>query len=460
MPSYQLEVSVTEKCNLGCPYCYVANQDKFMTPEIFDAAWPEFLQLIDRSKAYGGQFHLSFFGGEPLLNVPLMKHVAEKVNTPEYKDRLVGLTMISNLSLITEEIADFLEEYKIGTSWSFDGISANESRPIIKNMGENKGYANVLEMYNDKQHLIRRVTKYNKTCKVMIFPGNIDSMTENFEFLVEFGIPCPDFSIVRDDVWSLEDLHKFRVECRRMADKTIEYYEKGRLISNGMFNLALQDMLLGLSKQKRPFGCFAGHHGSIMSVDGTFYPCARFGSKKLLPMKGTEYNFDYFQSLFNPLAFDKCKGCGLYKVCNAGCTYSQLRNGNKPVDSVCELFHMYYEEAIRIVDKCKDMPVFQTYMKTLWGGRTGFYEPRDIEEKLDVFKMVDESWDKVRNRREETDYAAYNEYRETLEFLQNKPGHNVKKVAQEDPSEQFHGVTGGPAFDPSQLKHKIQPQIA
>ena len=48
-----------------------------------------------------------------------------------------------------------------------------------------------------------------------------------------------------------------------------------------MFNLPIQDMLLGLTKQKRPFGCFAGHHGSIMAVDGTFYPCARFGSKKL-----------------------------------------------------------------------------------------------------------------------------------------------------------------------------------
>ena len=48
MPSYQLEISVTEKCNLGCPYCYVANVDKFMTTEIFDKAWPEFLQLIDK----------------------------------------------------------------------------------------------------------------------------------------------------------------------------------------------------------------------------------------------------------------------------------------------------------------------------------------------------------------------------------------------------------------------------
>ena len=139
MPSYQLEISVTEKCNLGCPYCYVANVDKFMTPEIFDKAWPEFLQLIEKSKAHGQQFHLSFFGGEPLLNVPLMDHVCKKVKVPEYEDRLVGLTMISNLSLINEEIADWILENQIGCSWSFDGISANESRPIIKKL---KNYFN------------------------------------------------------------------------------------------------------------------------------------------------------------------------------------------------------------------------------------------------------------------------------------------------------------------------------
>ena len=391
MPEYHLEVSVTEKCNLGCPYCYVANQDKFMTPEVFDSAWPEFIKLVDRSRSHAeGKFHITFFGGEPLLNMELIKHATHKVrNDSFYSHRLHALSIISNMTLINDEIADWLEENQVGISWSFDGISSNETRPVIKNMGENKGYSSVFEMYNEKQHLIRRLTKYSKTCKVMIFPGNVDAMTENFEFLVEFGIPCPDFSVVRDDIWSTEDLQHFRREVRRLADKQIEYLSQGKLAICGLFNLPLQDMLIGLTKQKRPFGCFAGVSGSVMAVDGSFYPCARFGSKKVLPMKGEEYNFSYFQQIFNPKTYNKCKGCELYKVCNAGCTYSQIRNGNKPVDSVCELFHMYYDEAIRIVDKCKDFPTFQDYMGKIFKGRDGFYTPFDIEEKKDLFDMLD-----------------------------------------------------------------------
>jgi len=391
MPEYHLEVSVTEKCNLGCPYCYVANQDKFMTPEVFDKAWPEFIQLVDRSRSHSeGKFHITFFGGEPLLNMELIKHATHKVrNDPFYSKRLHAVSIISNMTLINDEIADWLEENQVGINWSFDGISSNETRPVIKNMGENKGYSSVFEMYNEKQHLIRRLTKWSKTCKVMIFPGNVDAMTENFEFLVEFGIPCPDFSVVRDDIWSIEDLQHFRREVRRLADKQIEYLSQGKLAICGLFNLPLQDMLIGLTKQKRPFGCFAGVSGSVMAVDGSFYPCARFGSKKVLPMKGEEYNFSYFQQIFNPKTYNKCKGCELYKVCNAGCTYSQIRNGNKPVDSVCELFHMYYDEAIRIVDKCKDFPTFQDYMGKIFKGRDGFYTPFDIEEKKDLFDMLD-----------------------------------------------------------------------
>ena len=34
-------------------------------------------------------------------------------------------------------------------------------------------------------------------------------------------------------------------------------------------------------------------------------------------------------------------------------------NDNKPLDSVCELFHIYYEQAMRVVTECRDEPVFQ-----------------------------------------------------------------------------------------------------
>ena len=352
---FTLEVSVTEKCNLGCPYCYVANRPTWMSPETFDNAMPELYNLMERSG--DTEFHVSFFGGEPLLNWELIKHAVPKLTAdPKCK----GINIITNLTMIDEEKAKFLKEHGVGISWSFDGMSSNETRPLLpllENTNPETGelFDGILAMYEYKKDIIKGLTN---GCKVMIWPGNIKDMTENFEFLISWGIEHPDFSIVRDDVWTADDIRVFRVECERIADKWIENLKAGQACSVGFLRLAILDMLYGIVKGKRPFGCFAGTHGGVLMSSGEFYPCARFASKKIMKMD-PEYDFKYYQEQFNPYNYDKCQGCDLKQVCNAGCTYSQVTNDNKPLDSVCELFHIYYEQAMRVVEECKDVPLFQ-----------------------------------------------------------------------------------------------------
>ena len=381
---FNLELSVTEKCNLACPYCYVANQDTFLTPEIFDNSWDEFKTLVRRSHSHNEDYHVGFFGGEPLLNMDLIKYVVENYFGPD--PHCQHMTIISNLSLITQEIVDYVTEYGIGMSWSFDGISSNLSRPLISSMKENDGFESVLDMYNSKRHLIKKVLGDHRWCKVMIFPGNVDTMTENLEFLVDLGMNCPDFMPVRDDIWSVDDLHNFRKECHRLADRTIQYFEDGQIVAVGMFYLAIRDTLIGLTKSKRPWGCFAGTHGAIMSVEGKFFPCARFASKKLLPMVGEEYNFDYWNKTLNPQNYDKCKSCRLYKICNAGCSYSQIRNNNEPVDSVCEINHIYYDETLRINRACKDMPAYKEYVQNIFTGQFRAFKAET--EFSDIYSLI------------------------------------------------------------------------
>jgi|ETNmetMinimDraft_4_1059912.scaffolds.fasta_scaffold02325_5 uncharacterized protein len=371
MTSFNLEVSVTEKCNLACPYCYVANVPKFLSTDAFDEAYPKILELVERSNKGAhmnpkGEYHVDFFGGEPLLNMKLIKHATKKF---QEDPQCLHVGIISNLSLITDEIADWVIENDVGVSWSFDGITSNESRPLVKNMEENDDFENVLDMYNAKRGLLEKVLRGDRHCKLMLFPGNIENMTENLEFLMEMGIYQPDFMCVRDDIWSKEDLQVFRVECRRLANRVIDYFDEGRIIIVGMFHLAIRDVLIGMTKMKRPWGCFAGTHGAILSVDGEFYPCARFASKKLLPMSGEEYNFEYWQDKLNPRQYDKCKSCKLYKVCNAGCSYSQIRNNNEPIDSVCEINHIFFDETLRIAEKCKHMPAYKEYVRNVFTGQ-------------------------------------------------------------------------------------------
>ena len=47
--------------------------------------------------------------------------------------------------MITPEIAEECKQYGVGFSWSFDGLSANESRPLLK-IPENKGFKKILDL--------------------------------------------------------------------------------------------------------------------------------------------------------------------------------------------------------------------------------------------------------------------------------------------------------------------------
>lgn len=375
--SFTLEVSVTEKCNLGCPYCYVANRPTWMTKEVFDKGIKDTHKLMERSG--DKDYFVSFFGGEPMLNWELIKHA---VPILQADPKCTGINIITNLTMIDEAKFKFIKENNVGISWSFDGMGSNDSRPllpILENTNPETGelFNGILDLYESKKEMIKELTN---GCKVMIWPGNTANMTENFEFLLDWGIDHPDFSLVRDDVWTIDDIKQYKVELHRLVNSYIDKIKHGKFCSIGLIKLAILDTLYGLVKGKRPFGCFAGTHGGVLMSSGEFYPCARFASKKIMRMD-EEFSFKYYQEQFDPRKFDKCQSCDLKQVCNAGCTYSQVINDNKPVDSVCELFHITYMEAHRVVEECKDEPMFWEIVK-MWLAKPGEHDMKGkIEQK-------------------------------------------------------------------------------
>ena len=354
--TFTLELSVTEKCNLGCPYCYVANRNTFMTTETFDKNFPKVLEFMEKSGA--NKLNMSFFGGEPMLNWELIEHATKKLRT-EYPDMLQGLVIISNMTMIDQDKVDFIKKWGLGVSWSFDGITSNETRPLLpmlENTNANgEQYINIMELYKDKMPFIKQLTN---GCKHMIWEGNCLQMTENYKYFIDNDILHPDFSIVRDDVWTKEGIIAFRDECVKLADRYIQEVKKGTFTTIGFFRLHILDAIYGYTYGKRPFSCFAGTHGAVLTSQGEFYPCARFAPKKIMKMD-QNFDFSYWQNELNPQSFDKCASCDLYQVCNTGCTYSQIQNGNKPLDSICELFHIIEEQSHRIVHELKDNDTFR-----------------------------------------------------------------------------------------------------
>ena len=356
MQTFIAELIVTEKCNLRCPYCYVKNRNRSMT---FDTFKECLKQLHVFTKQTGCQdFGLTFFGGEPLINFDLIKQAVPILK----KDPLCKFFhIVSNMTLIDEEKVKWIKENNVPISWSFDGLSSPVSRPLLK-MPENidprtgKQFKNILELYEYKKDLIFQLVR--NECKVMICPENCRDLVENFKFFINYGINCPDFTLVRDDIWTEEDIKAFDKSMVDLADYYIAEVKKGKIISNGFFRLCFLDTVIGLSKGKRHLGCFACTHGCAITPSGDFYPCERFAAKDILKYD-SDYDFDFFKRTCDTHKYKKCQECDLYQVCNMGCLYTQFRNGNEPIDSFCELEHIIYEQTFRVIHELKDDPTFK-----------------------------------------------------------------------------------------------------
>src|SRR5262249_42965760 len=125
-PLQTLVLNLTNQCNLSCEYCYEYGADKVATPE----GKPKFMDFetakasVDLllSQVMGRNVGITFFGGETLMNFPLLQQVVAYAN-----ERMAGqpgsihYSLTTNATLLTPRIIDFLCENRIGVTVSMDG---------------------------------------------------------------------------------------------------------------------------------------------------------------------------------------------------------------------------------------------------------------------------------------------------------------------------------------------------
>lgn len=109
---------VTTSCNLGCVYCQANNgrtiPTLFMDTVTAEKAVDIALQSPERNLTF------EFQGGEPLMNFEIIRHIVEYTEQNK-KDHHINYSIVSNLTLLTEDILEYLIKYDFGISTSIDG---------------------------------------------------------------------------------------------------------------------------------------------------------------------------------------------------------------------------------------------------------------------------------------------------------------------------------------------------
>ncbi len=122
---------ITLRCNNRCCYCQASRQGTEkqgydMTEALADRA----IEFMFRGPS--SSLKVEFQGGEPLLNLPLLRYIVSKVESRNaVEKRNVEFVICSNLFLLSDEVLDFCLEHNIYISTSLDGPESlhNLNRP-------------------------------------------------------------------------------------------------------------------------------------------------------------------------------------------------------------------------------------------------------------------------------------------------------------------------------------------
>ncbi len=141
----QMKVTVltTLQCNFACDYCFQGDHgdyNKFAAKMSLDTARQVALWIERRlDEVRPAKFHLTLFGGEPLLNLPVGYYLAERVHALCAERGIPqSLSVITNGLLLTPEVVDRLLQYGLsGVKITLDGDrdTHNRMRPLRGRQG-------------------------------------------------------------------------------------------------------------------------------------------------------------------------------------------------------------------------------------------------------------------------------------------------------------------------------------
>jgi uncharacterized protein len=179
----QLRVTVltTLQCNFACDYCLQGDHGDYnktaakmsMDTAARTGAWIEARLDAIRPRS----FAMTFFGGEPLLNLPVMYYLAERIwHACQQRGVDMTFSVITNGLLLTPEVVDRLTPFGLaGIKITLDGDrdTHNRMRPLRGGQGTFDKILNNVRLVADK-------------CRISI-GGNFDeSSVDSYPALLDF----------------------------------------------------------------------------------------------------------------------------------------------------------------------------------------------------------------------------------------------------------------------------------
>jgi uncharacterized protein len=348
-------VNVSQRCNLTCPYCYV-NKGHFDYVEkpIPRMSVDTAAQVVDRIfenfpglATYG--YH--FYGGEPLLNFKVIEQiVAAAEDKARQTNTHTDYHITTNGTLLTREIADFMDRHRFTVYFSIDGDE--EHHDELRKYRNGKGsFATV-----------QRNLEYLRTKRGVHLIGSSVirkglPLEQALELLADNGARQCKAERVRlrkGEALALEgtDLDEYIRDIEGLVEHYVSHLSSGRK----PMDFRLSSKILQIyTRTRRNFFCPAGDRMFGISSDGEIYPCALHVGRPQSKLGDINQGIDRdkqqaFRKKFAPENQKECRTCWTRHICGGGCSAMVDRFGHEDCRSLradseaaISIFHHFAE---------------------------------------------------------------------------------------------------------------------
>ena len=334
---------LTNDCNLACSYCFESNKGKdYMPKEMALDILKATYNVVD---PMAGIFTLNMFGGEPLMNWETFKAVCDYVLENNLKIRITATT---NLTLLTDEMIDYIDELSIPILVSVDGIKevhdkhrCNSFDKVIENM----------------KKLIDRDLGYLIEARMTVAPDTAKYMYESVKMLVDLGINNIANVPASDLDWDAQSIQDYKDNYEKILDMYIDILNDETNKRNISLYKVDQALNLALEPIKEDTSmCNIGNpRWVIVDWKGDIWPCPDYPTTDNIDLiAGKIGNFytgvDETKVDPKPMVatyeLERCKGCEAISICKSGCPYENYtKNGkfNEPTIGYCTLQKAFVE---------------------------------------------------------------------------------------------------------------------
>ena len=324
-------IEITKICNERCIHCYIPHENKniMISDNIF-------YDIVNQAVELGTVVSFKISGGECMLH-PSFKSFIKYI-----KEKGFALTVLTNLTLLDDEIINILKE---GT-FSDVQVSLFSLNPEVHDK-----ITTVKGSFNKTIENIEKLSKVgiDVSISTQIMESNKDSIEDLFKYSKEhnFKFRC-DWTIIPQENKNCSNL-----SCRVKNLSTYEEICKLRIKYDEGYKEELKEELSYPPKSEDKHLCNAGTNGIAIDANLNVHPCAGWGitvgnlkNQKLLDIwEKSELLLKIRNVVLRD--FPKCKDCNIRNLCSICMAHADLeKNADNFIFEMpeysCEMYKVIY----------------------------------------------------------------------------------------------------------------------